>query len=213
LKKSLIIMTVAVCMLLMIAEGAQAALLNLGGNYSHIPSIVNNVAKTVGGGSIEPSSLDGIALEYVYCLDLFTYVYVPGVYNDTDVNNAGMIYGNPLNNAGEVAWLLANYGTSGQGDEAKALQAAIWNVIFGYDVYHLDAANNNSNVVNLYNTMLTAVVGQTGPISDFFWMTPGKNSNCTEYQGLVGFRPVPIPPTAYLIASGLIPFIRLRKKR
>jgi len=26
-------------------------------------------------------------------------------------------------------------------------------------------------------------------------------------------RPVPIPPTAYLIASGLIPFIRLRKKR
>ena len=75
------------------------------------------------GGSIDPSTLDGAALQYVYCASLFTTVYVSNPYAQTSVNKAGIIY--DLNgpgtgpamvpNAGQVAWLLTTYGTAGQG--------------------------------------------------------------------------------------------------
>jgi len=205
MKKIIIILTFAVCMLLLIGEGAQADILDLGGSFSYpIYSIVNGGATSFGGGSVDPSYLEGNALQYVYCIDIDHLVYVPGSYEQTAVNNAANIHGSPVNNAGEVAWLLATYGAPGQGYVAQALQAAIWTVINGYDVYHLDTTNSPANVTALYNTMLENVVGHTGLISDFFWISPGHNDSNVVYQGLVAYSPVPISPTAYLLFTGLV---------
>jgi hypothetical protein len=131
------------------------------------------------------------------------------------VNNAGIIYSNALNNAAKVAWLLTNYGTGGQGDQAKALQAAIWTVIYGNSVYRLDTSNdgrNSSNVISLYNTMLIALDSHTGNVSDFLWISPKYSLNGPYYQGLVGTT-VPIPAAVWLLGSGLIGLIGIRRFR
>jgi len=226
----------AACVLFALAGGAQAdysADLYLGGNFSYpIYSIVNGVPVSYGGGSIDPSTLNGNALPWVYCADFIRVVYVPGDYQYTVVSNSGNIYGSPLNNAAQVAWLLTYENPiGGQGNQQMALQAAIWTVISdglvnpittpstNY-VYQLDQSNSSSAVVNLYSQYLNAVIAanSNGGISDqlvanFLWMTPETSAGGTMYQGLVtevgGLGPqngggeTPIPGTAWLLGSGL----------
>ena len=164
---------------------------------------MNGNSVTEGGGSIDVSYLNGNQLSYLYCVDLFKRVYVPGDYPSTVVNNAGLIYGSPLANADQVAWLLSHYGTAGQGDAAIALQAAIWTVINGFNVYHLDAA---APQYGLYDSYLTALGNNTGDVSDFLWITPGTSDVAgalTQYQGLVGIT-VPEPGVLTLLGLGLV---------
>jgi hypothetical protein len=88
---------------------------------------------------------------------------VPGIYGQTSVNNSGIINGISLAAAGQVAWLLDNYGVGGQDGSAGALQAAIWNVIYG-DRYQLDTAASYSGQ---YSTMLAALGTNTGNIGNY----------------------------------------------
>jgi len=198
------VLVLATCMVFLLAGAAQADFLQLGGSYSSIPySVVNGNLVTEGGGSIDVSYLNGSQLSYLYCVDLFKTVYPSSNYPSTVVNNAGFIYGSLLTNAGQVAWLLSNYGTAGQGSEAIALQAAIWNVINGDAVYRLDAA---SPQYGLYRDYLTALGTNSGNVGDFLWITPGTSDvagQLTQYQGLVGIT-VPEPGVLTLLGIGLI---------
>jgi len=210
----------AVCMLFLLVGVASATdVLQIGGTYTGGIALLENGTTPLseGGGSVDPSYLNGAPLEYLYCADIFTTVNVPGTYPNTAVNNAGDIYGKPLNNAGQVAWLLSNYGTAGQGAQAYALQAAIWHVIFegtGTTIA-IDPGNSTAQEVNLYNSYLAALGSNTGNVSQFDWITPGtldSNGQLVQYQGLVGAPSVPLPVPIFLLGSGLIGLVGVRRR-
>src|SRR5579871_3570512 len=52
-------------------------------------------------------TLDGVPLPFVYCVDLFTNINVPGAY-PTAVTLDGTIDGSLIANAGQIAWLIDN---------------------------------------------------------------------------------------------------------
>ncbi len=72
----------------------------------------------------------------------------------------------------------------------------------GFNVYHLDAA---APQFGLYNSYLTALGSNTGDVSDFLWITPGREtaSQLTQFQGLVGIT-VPEPGVLTLLGLGLV---------
>lgn len=212
-----VVLTLVSVFLLVLSGFAQADTFQAGNTFSTIYAVVNGSSSAEGGGSLDVSYLNGEQLDYVYCLDMFTTVNVPYTYDNTVVTHDGTIYGQPVNNADDVAWLLQNYGTAGQGDGAVALQAAIWKVI-GEGVYTFDINRTLStpNQVNLYDTYLTSLVGQSGTVGQFYWITPGtldSDGRLLQYQGLVAPSPVPGPPAIICLATGLIGLWTVRRRK
>ncbi len=187
----------AVVLTIMIGAGsAYAGELQVGSNFNWI-WIDRDSNKNVqeGAGSIHLSYLDGVLLPYLYCVDIDRTIYVPGTYDYT-VTNSGIVHGAPVNNAEEVAYLLATYGSDAGNDPIKsaALQAAIWHVMYNFD---LGDDSRNDPLRDYYNIYITNV-GQ-GDVSQFTWISPVSGS--TKYQGLV--TRVPEPTLILLLGIGL----------
>ena len=201
--------------------GGNAALaddLNLGGNYVPVTIDENGTSTTVGGGPITISHLNGTQLTYVYCVGLFTDVYVPDDYPDTLVTRNGVVDGAAVNNAGEIAWLLDNFAAAAAAStiDQQALQAAIWHVEYdGTGVntgWPVVTGDSTQSYYTQYHTDISSL--GTAPVSDINWFSPGDGT-ATVYQGLVGpLIPGEVPePTSILLFGTVVLFAVRSVKR
>ncbi len=209
------IMVLAACLLCLLPGPATADILGFDpSSYTHIYWKYNGVASDGYAGSLQPVTLNGVELPYLYCVDLFSGI-TPGYdYSYTEVNTLGKIYGSPLNNAGQVAWLLGAYAaTADTYDEQYALQSAILRVVTGSS-FTLDtgAGKTTANQNSLYTQYLGALGSNTGNVSDFLWISPKYSLTGGYYLGMVSGNPVPIPGAVWLLGSGLLGLVAIRRR-
>jgi PEP-CTERM motif len=177
----------------------------LNGNYINEP-----------GGNIQPASLDGQPLPYVYCIAADVDINVPNTFV-ASVSTAGIYDGNLVNGAGAISWLMTNLAASAvTTDEQSGLQAAIWKQIYGPN-FTLDAVNNDTALVSAYNADIAALGNNTAPLGNLLWITP-FNDDGSVAQGLVaprvfGVNSVPEPSTFALGSLGAIGAIGLVVRR
>ncbi len=185
---------------------ARADDLQLGGNYNAFSWTLNTgsfSASNEGGGSISPSYLNGVALPWVYCIDIPDNVDVPGDYSHTTVTTNGTAWfgshnpwtggtagvytaGGSATIAGQIAWILDHYANSASTPaEQEAVQAAIWKVEYGSAFTVQDSGVNTA-----MNAILTALGSNTDAVSNIFWLSP----NGSGEQALVTAA-VPEPST------------------
>jgi len=193
---------------------AQADTLYMGTSYNIIDYTYNSTTYTGnrGGGSFDVSKLNDVVLPYLYCVDLNSTITLGTTYNDTVVRTDGYVKNGYVNNASQVAFLLFAYANDASGTAYKeaALQAAIWEVIYG-DNFTL-ASTNSTDIKNQYDSYIKGI--GTHNVAAFRWITP--QTGTTMYQGQVtgggSGENVPIPPTAWLLGAGLVGLIGLRRK-
>ena len=163
-----------------------------------------NGNETVGGGSISNSTLNKVPLPFVYCLDLYITIGVPGDYDKTQVTNNGVIHSTQsVVNAGQIAWLLDMYAWGAIIDTNMqiALQAAIWYEEFGVT---LDPTMNAGAAVTDYNNMLAALGTNTAPLGNFDWLTPIDSPVPVLPNQALITTTVPEPVTLWLYGFGLV---------
>jgi hypothetical protein len=192
--------------LLALVVDATASTMQIGSNFNYVNSnFEGSDGINLGAGSITPTYIDGNLLPYLYCVQIEVDINVPGTYSVAITNN-GEIFGTPINNAGEVAYLLNTYApTATTVDQQGALQAAIWKTIYGsnYDI----TSNNPADMLTDYNTYMTNV--GTDPVSTVEWISP-SNGDGSHAQGLITSA-VPEPSAIFLAAvAGVIGVARSR---
>jgi hypothetical protein len=217
---------------LIAAPAAQAQMFDTGNVAQSI-----NVTTTSGGQPIElktnenvlagnfaGSTLGGVTLPWVYCVDFSKSININSTGFTATVTNNGAVNGSAVNNAGSVTWLLDHYAASATNADATAgLQAAIWKVIYGsqFTLNGPDNSTTDSNVVTDYNNDLagvgynsaTGLAANSDPVSNARWISPSANG--TQYQGLVTSA-VPEPGNiAMLVGLGITGagFLMRRKRK
>jgi hypothetical protein len=199
--------TVALAIVVLGSGMALADDLSLGGSYNGGIIITGGYLGTgtasEGGGSIGPSTLNGKALPWVYCVDLPDTVNVPADYPNTVVTHNGMIAGSQTNStdggiagytsngalatvsdAVQVAWLAHTFAAGASGYDAEVgLQLAIWHEIYGVT----PGAGNSVGAVADYNTDINALIAAGNLhnyVGDFAWLSPNGNDP-NVMQGLL----------------------------
>jgi len=206
--------------------------LNLGGNYNVFNWTLSGIASNEGGGAITPSTLNGVSLPWVYCIDIPDNVGVPADYNNTRVSTDGTanfgagntwagtpgitLAGGSATIAGQVAWILDNYADAaiGSATAQEAVQAAIWKQIYGSAFTVQDTGVNTA-----MGAILTALGSNTAALSSVLWLSPnGNGHNGAAGPGLeqaLVTAAVPEPSTlaiASLCGAGFV-FYGLRRRK
>jgi len=216
---------------LLAAPVANAATIVLGGNYGSLDVLFNGTDASEGTGSINPSTLNGSPVSWVYCLDLEHDINVPGTYQANVTTNGTVTeasYG-PVNlnatldsgsksggvvqltftTAGQIAYLLDHYANSATTlTQQEALQGAIWKEIYG-SAFSLGSGATSAQTAD-YNAYLTGV--GTDPVSNEIWLSPYNSSNV--YQQALVTDPVPEPgAVAMFVGAGVAGLGLLSRKR
>ncbi len=204
------------------AGRATAATLYTGQGYQNGPLYItlNGVGPTQNaGGSIglppNNGSVDGVTTPFLYCVEITTDINVPGTYY-ADLSSTGIIHGALIPNAGQLAWLIdyiaPNATTS---DLQEGLQAAIWQQVYGSN-FSVDPVNTSPGIYTAYQAALTALGGNTAPVSDVLWISPYNSNGSPAQAQITAFsHPVPEPSSLVLLGIGLCAYagLRLRKRR
>ena len=203
----------------------------------------NYTTNPISGGSIDPSTwtpLNGTteSLAFLYCIDVPDDVVVNESYANTLATTTGYVTmsipnktvtsspyqddaplinvnGDPV--AGQVAWLLDNYGIGGQNTlQVVGLQEAIWYEIYGQYDNQPVGSTAVTDLDNLYGCGATGCYADTsnapkvGNVSGYLWFSPGDNPNSPN-QALVGRVPDG-GMTLMLLGGALIGLETLRRK-
>jgi PEP-CTERM motif len=183
---------------------ASAETLVLGGSAG--PQITLNIGPDAGspveGGNIPNSSLGGYALPWVYCVDIYHNITVPGTYTNAGTNNTGVVNGSPVHNADEIAYLLLKYGSADIGTLEGALQAAVWTLEYGAGTVHSISSEGTITQMNNYVTEAKGA-NTAGDAASLTWVTPDTTTN--NLQGLVTI--VPEPSSMAIAGLGALGFL------
>jgi hypothetical protein len=154
-----------------------------------------------------PSSLDGTALPFLYCVDVLHDIYIPNTYYATTVNDQGIVHSTPVQHADQVAWFLDQYADSAMGNatQTAALQVAIWEVIYGKQAIQL---HGPQSVLNELASIQNRGSG-TASVAHYAWLSPVSVNPYTQQsalmQGLVTRVPEPSSTLLLVLAlSGLL---------
>ncbi|SMF95827.1 PEP-CTERM protein-sorting domain-containing protein [Methylomagnum ishizawai] len=196
-----------------------AGTVTLGGTYSGTLQMRvngNTTSQGEGGGNIGGSSAviggHSLAFSQFYCVDLFTNASLNATYN-ASFNTDGLINGNAVTNAGQVAWLLTHIGpTATTQPQFQALQGLIWHLENGNNAI-FDQIGNSAAAVGYYNQYVSALGNHTAPVNSVIWINPLNSSGHYGYQGFAAVPStttvaalfnVPVPATVYLLGAGLM---------
>jgi hypothetical protein len=233
MKRRYLVTLGAVALAIVLGSGTARADLVLGSGYN---TIYTNLG-TVGGGSFgqpAPNTLDGVVLPWVYCVDFFDHVYVPGTYPNATVTHNGNIAGSSANSSGlvnfggtngtltevndavAVAWLLHNYATAAIGDKQQqiGLQGAIWNVIYKGNILLTDS--NSSDAMAAYNNDLNALnaartSGLANYVGAYSWLSPAGAGKIPVLQGLI--TQVPDGGVTLMLLGGVLVGLETLRRR
>lgn len=159
----------------------------------------------------------------MYCVDITHVIWVPGTY-DADVNDYGYIYndtlsssgaqvtGGNLTNAGNIGYLLATQGVAAENVSESALQAAIWEQVYGPN-FTYDTTNADYGTYQSYINLLSTSTNTSFWAKQVLWINP-KTSWGYYAQAQVGYRPhdihqTPLPASLALLAAGTPGFLGL----
>ncbi len=168
----------AVAVLGLSGLSAHADTLNIGTSVGSFNFTFYGNHETAGGGNYEGSSavIGGKTVDFdaVYCVDLFDSISSGHSYNATFTGD-GKIFGQSVNNAAAIAWLLLHSVVTND-TQSKGLQAAIWEEEYGS---HFSLDSGQSGIANAETASLAALSTAIGNgkvtnalLDDVYWISP-----------------------------------------